>query len=149
MRKSLLIAGLVAMLAGQSLMAADLIVAKSGTEVKKITNVKVIKFNDSSITVTGDTEETVANDDFDSFKFAVSATSGIAEVATTSNIGYSNNTLILPADAISVSIYNLAGVSVMKTAASTEVSIADLAAGVYIVDVKTKAGRSVLKIVKK
>lgn len=139
---------LVFVAAGQSL-ASDLVVLKSGVAVKKIANIKSITFGDSSVVIKGDSEETIANSAFDSFKFTASAASSVQEIADIEKIRVEDNVIFLLSETAVTNIYDLSGVVVKTAIGQSEISLKDLADGVYVVNIQDKTSSRTLKVIKR
>lgn len=148
MKRVLFIMALVFVAAGQSL-ASDLVVLKSGVAVKKIANIKSITFGDSSVVIKGDSEETIANSAFDSFKFTASAASSVQEIADIEKIRVEDNVIFLLSETAVTNIYDLSGVVVKTAIGQSEISLKDLADGVYVVNIQDKTSSRTLKVIKR
>lgn len=148
MKRVLVILALVLVAVGQSL-ASDLVVLKSGVAVKKIANIKSITFGDSSVVIKGDSEETIAVSAFDSFKFTASAVSSVQDVTDIERIRIEDNVIFLLSNASVINIYDLSGMVVKTAIGQSEISLKDLADGVYVVKIQDKTSSRTLKVIKR
>lgn len=148
MRKILLIAAVAALCAPCAL-ALDLTVTKKDGKVVKVEKLSEITFDGDAIKAVGGSTETVNYADLASFQFDRTGESGaaVADILA-SGVKYDGATIFLPG-AGNVKVYNVAGAVCRQAAGVESVSVADLAAGVYAVEVATEAGTTVCKIYKK
>lgn len=149
MKKCLLIAAIAMAVGAQSAFALDLLITKKDGKVVTVNGLKEIAFNEAEVKAVGATTETLNFADLDSFQFDKSS-DGTGAVADLVAIGvkFDGSAILLPG-AGNVKVYNVAGALCKQGVNVESLSVAELPAGVYAVEVATESGRAVSKIYKK
>lgn len=148
MKKNLILLVVAVLFAVPAALAIDLRIGKSGTDVLTMQSLKRIVIGDNEAKLEGIQTLTVNPEEFDSFIFDPSDNTTFVDDIAGNRFSF-NGELIQLASAGDIAVYNIAGAVCRKAHNVESLSVADLANGLYVVEVADVNGRASVKIFKK